>query len=73
MSLNPGTQAGDLITWDGNNWVNMQPAVQHFNISQDNHQPSLTLNFSIALVGIYPSRNDEPFLSEFVRNGQKLW
>jgi microcystin-dependent protein len=64
ISLNPGTAAGDLITWDGNNWVNMQPAVQHFTLPPVNNlQPYLTLNYCIALQGIFPSRNT-PFLGE---------
>src|SRR5258708_19893911 len=25
IAFNPGTQAGSPITWDGNNWINMQP------------------------------------------------
>jgi microcystin-dependent protein len=65
VSLNPGTATGDLITWDGANWVNMQPAVQHFSITVDNRQPFETLNYCIALLGIFPSQNSsEPFLSE---------
>jgi microcystin-dependent protein len=64
ISLNAGTAVGDLITWDGLNWVNMQP-IQHFSVSADNRQPFLTLNYCIALVGVFPSRNSsEPFLSE---------
>jgi len=65
IALNPGTGSGDLITWDGNNWINMQPATQHFSITADNRQPFLTLNYCIALVGVFPSQNSsEPFLSE---------
>jgi microcystin-dependent protein len=66
VSLNAGTQSGDLITWDGNNWVNMQPAVQHFSFTIDNRQPYLVLNYCIALQGIFPARNDgqTPFVSE---------
>jgi microcystin-dependent protein len=65
VALNPGTNVGDLITWDGTNWVNMQPAVQHFSITQDNRQPFLTLNYCIALEGIFPSRStSEPFVAE---------
>lgn len=65
IAINPGTSTGDLITWDGINWVNMQPATQHFNITVDNRQPTLTLNYCIALQGIFPSRTGlEPFLSE---------
>lgn len=64
ISLNPGTRNGDLITWDGTNWINMQPA-QHFSITADNRQPWLAVNYCIALVGVYPSRNSsQPFLSE---------
>jgi len=65
IALNPGTNVGDLITWDGENWINMQPATQHFTITEDNRQPYTTINFCIALVGVFPSRNSsEPFLSE---------
>jgi microcystin-dependent protein len=63
ISLNPGTAAGDLITWDGINWVNMQPAAQHFTVVVNNLQPTLTLNYCIALQGIFPSQNT-PFISE---------
>jgi microcystin-dependent protein len=65
IALNPGTAVGDLITWDGANWVNMQPAVQHFSLTVDNRQPFEVLNYCIALVGVFPSQNSsEPFLSE---------
>jgi microcystin-dependent protein len=65
IALNPGTAVGDLITWDGTNWINMQPAVQHFSLAVDNRQPFLTLNYCIALTGVFPSRSsDNPFLSE---------
>jgi microcystin-dependent protein len=65
IALNPGTKSGDLITWDGTNWVNMQPAVQHFSLTEDNRQPFLTLNYCIALEGVFPSRSSsEPFLGE---------
>jgi len=65
VAFNSGTAVGDLITWDGNNWVNMQPAIQHFSFNVDNRQPYLALNYCIALVGIFPARNDaEPFVSQ---------
>jgi microcystin-dependent protein len=65
LSFNAGTQPGDLITWDGTNWVNMQPAIQHFSDTIDNRQPFLAVNFCIALQGIFPSRSDAvPFVSE---------
>jgi microcystin-dependent protein len=65
IAFNPGTKSGDLITWDGTNWVNMQPAIQHFSLSQDNRQPYLTINYCIALQGIFPSRSSStPFVGE---------
>jgi microcystin-dependent protein len=65
IAFNPGTQAGDLITWDGENWINMQPAFQAFADTVDNRQPFTTLNFCIALQGVFPSRSSsQPFLGE---------
>src|SRR5258708_504680 len=66
VSINPGTTAGDLITWDGNNWVNTQPAVQHFSYTLDNLQPYLAVNYCISLFGTFPSQNDAaaPFVGE---------
>jgi microcystin-dependent protein len=66
LQINPGTQSGDLLTWDGDNWVNMQPAVQHFTVTVDNHQPYLVINYAIALYGVYPSQSDAttPFVGE---------
>jgi microcystin-dependent protein len=71
VQLNPGTAVGDLLTWDGNNWVNAQPAVQHFSFSVDNRQPYLTLNYVIAEFGIFPSQNDatEPYVGEIYLMG----
>jgi microcystin-dependent protein len=66
VSINPGTASGDLITWDGNNWVNMQPAPLHFSFTQDNRQPYLAVNYCISLLGVYPTQNDAslPFVGE---------
>jgi microcystin-dependent protein len=65
LSINAGTHTGDLITWDGANWVNMQPAVQHFTDTLSNVQPYIVINYCIAMQGIFPSRNDaDPFLSQ---------
>jgi microcystin-dependent protein len=65
ISINPGTASGDLISWDGTNWVNKQPAVQHFNINADNRQPFLAVNYCIGTQGIFPSRSAaEPFVGE---------
>jgi microcystin-dependent protein len=65
VALNAGTATGQLITWDGTNWVNMAPAVQHFTLTVDNRQPWLALNYCIAETGVFPSRNDaQPYLSQ---------
>lgn len=66
VSINPGTASGDLITWDGTNWVNAQPAPLHFSHTADNRQPYLALNYCISLFGIFPSQNDaaQPFVGE---------
>jgi microcystin-dependent protein len=66
LSLNPGTAAGDLLTWDGTNWINAQPAIQHFSFQVDNHQPYLAVNYCIAMFGIFPTQNDatEPYVGE---------
>ena len=65
LRLNPGTATGDLLTWDGNNWVNLQPAVQHFSTTIDNRQPWLSVNYCISLFGIFPSQNGgTPYVGE---------
>ena len=65
IGLNSATAPGDLMTWDGNNWVAQQPAVQHFSLN--NMQPYLGIHFIIALQGIYPSRNSaDPFIAEII-------
>jgi microcystin-dependent protein len=62
IQLNAGTAAGQLLTWNGNNWVNTNQKPTQF---VDNHQPYLTLNYCIALQGVFPSRNGiEPFVGE---------
>jgi len=71
VKINPGTAAGDLLTWDGNNWVNMQPPVQHFSQTVDNRQPWLAINFNIAEFGIFPSQNSagDPYVGEIYMMG----
>ncbi|MDO9104566.1 MAG: tail fiber protein [Methylovulum sp.] len=62
IGLNAATNAGDLMTWDGNNWVAKPPAATG---TVNNMQPYLAVNYIIALEGIFPSRNgDLPFLGE---------
>lgn len=65
VAINNATSAGDLITWDGNNWINSQPAIQHFNYVVNNLQPYLALNYCIALTGVFPSRSGaDPYVGE---------
>ncbi|GAB3523778.1 hypothetical protein GCM10027442_50570 [Emticicia fontis] len=67
IQLNAGTGAGQLLTWNGNNWVNTNPKQSQF---FDNHQPYLTLNYCIALQGVFPSRNGlDPFVAEIALFG----
>lgn len=66
--LNPGTAPGQLATWDGTNWVARPPATQTFTLS--NMQPYNTVNYCIALEGIYPSRSAyDPFIGEIMLFG----
>lgn len=65
IALNPGTAAGDLVSWDGVNWISKQPAPASFSFMVNKMQPYLVLNYCIALTGIFPARNSlEPFIGE---------
>ena len=65
IGLNAATDPGDLMTWDGNNWIASPPATQQFSVN--NMQPYLGINFIIALQGIYPSRSSaDPFIAEII-------
>lgn len=65
ITLNPGTAAGDLVSWDGVNWISKQPAPASFNFIISKMQPYLVLNYCISLQGIYPTRNgSDPFVGE---------
>lgn len=64
--LNAGTTVGDLLTWDGNNWVAMQPA----DIMVNHMQPFTAVNFCIATQGTFPSPSGlDPFLAEIMMFG----
>lgn len=67
IMLNPGTTVGDLISWDGNNWVAIQPPAPKgdTSITINNMQPYLPINYCIALQGVFPSRNGiDPYVGE---------
>ena len=62
VKLNAGTAIGQLITWDGANWINTSPKpTTNIPIMQ----PYLALNFCIASQGFFPSINGlDPYLGE---------
>jgi len=64
LVLNPGTAAGDLLSWDGINWISKQPARARFNFFIDKMQPYLVLNYCISTFGVFPSQNDMPYVGE---------
>ena len=69
IGLNAATAIGDLLTWDGNNWIAKQPDPEQPQ-TLDNMQPFLSLNYIIALVGTFPSRNaSDPFIAEIIMFG----
>jgi len=63
--LTGAAEAGNLITYDGMNWVAKDILTGYTGLGQnlDNMQPYQVLNYCIALQGIYPSRDfSEPFV-----------
>ncbi len=64
IALNPGTNAGELMSWNGSSWVNISGST-YVKYGASNMQPFLVLNYCIALQGVYPSQNGlEPFVGE---------
>ena len=70
--------AGNLISYDGNNWVatDLDVSSSHStsltgnNQAINNLQPYQTVNFCIALQGVFPSRNGlDPFIAEIMMFG----
>lgn len=63
IGLNSGTKPGDLMTWDGVNWVSKAPEAK----TLDNMQPYTVINYCIALQGIFPARDGaQPFVAEIM-------
>jgi microcystin-dependent protein len=63
------SEEGNLLTFDGNNWVAkdllLVTGYTGSDVPINNMQPSLVLNYCIALWGIYPTRNGiDPFVGE---------
>jgi microcystin-dependent protein len=81
IGLPMGTTEGDLLSWQqimddpeteeeevGGNWVAIRPQdVFPPEPLKDNMQPFLSLNYIIALQGVFPSRNSSsPFIAEVI-------
>ena len=63
IGLNAATSVGDVLAWDGTNWIAVDPYGDLLGVN--NVQPFLAINYIIALVGTYPSRNfGEPWIGE---------
>lgn len=63
-SIVDGNAAGDLLTWDGNNWLAQQPAPTS---QASSMQPYTAVNYIIALQGNFPSRNGtDPFIADII-------
>lgn len=61
------TVTGNMMTYDGSNWVSKRLTLGFSGSGApvNNMQPYLTLNYCIALYGIFPSRSTlEPFIGE---------
>ena len=58
-TIDDGTSTGQLLYWDGSasNWIAKAPTTTQSS-SISHIQPSLAVNYIIALTGIFPSRND---------------
>jgi microcystin-dependent protein len=61
--LTNGTIPGQLLEWNGNSWVAQLPTAVA--LTANNMQPYLTVNYIIAVEGIFPSRSGQnPFVAE---------
>lgn len=64
MFLTGAAESGNLVTYDGMNWIAKDIRVAATGNGQPISivQPYLAVNYCMALQGIYPSRNWEPFV-----------
>ena len=68
----PNQTSGDLVTYDGTNWVAKNAVISNTGANQamNNMQPYLAVTYIIALQGLYPSRSsDNPFIAEIIMFG----
>ena len=69
IGLNAATEIDDFLVWNGNNWIAKQLEPESPQ-TLDNMQPFLSINYIIALTGVFPSRNAaEPFIAEIIMFG----
>ncbi len=69
ITLTGAVEEGNLISYDGNNWVAKDLVINSTGGGQpiDNMQPFLGIHYCIALQGIFPSRSGlEPFIAEIM-------
>ena len=67
-SIPDGTSSGQVLTWNGDNWIAQAPGA--YETSRNNMQPFTAINYIIALVGVYPSRDGiDPFVGEIAMFG----
>ena len=68
-----GQTNGDLVTYDGTNWVAKNAVISNTggNQSINNMQPFIVINHVIALQGVYPSRSSiyDPTIAEIMMFG----
>ena len=68
-----GQTNGDLVTYDGTNWVAKNAVINNTGGNQpmNNMQPYLVVNYIIALQGVYPSRSSiwDPTIAEIMMFG----
>jgi microcystin-dependent protein len=64
MFLTGAAESGNLVTYDGMNWIarDIRIAATGNNQPVSIVQPYLAVNYCMALQGIYPSRNWDPFV-----------
>lgn len=64
---------GNLISYDGTNWVakniSVETGLTGGGLAHENRMPFLTINYCIALEGIFPSRNFTPFVGQIATFG----
>jgi len=69
IGLTPGTSSGQLLAWNGSNWIATAPRSIDLP-AVNNMQPYQVVNYIIALQGIFPSRNSaDPFIAEIIMFG----